>query len=410
MKISKRDLVNKIMILQIGCVLFLGLVYSYYPWTGVLSYFPDVLNFVLLICMIERMKQGIKIEYMWLGLFIMYVAISTLWGDMNSYYIVSNLRRYVTAFIIYFVASEYMTTYYLKKGLNLMLVAQGINAIVTVYQNLVLKLHPDYCNGIFGFKTYNNAMQGIFCLIISVVAMVYFIDKKWSVYKMIYAIGTSCLICAFAEIKAYYVLIVIAFIVTIFLRCNDEKNRKKIFSFMVIGIILLLIAYKVLEIVLPENLSSFFSISQYIDYEKYGAHGGAGRLTSISYIYENDFNRDIFKTLFGCGLGGAEHNYVYTIGKLFASFGSVGILLFLCWVAYMCVRRFKTLKYSSESLISIIILVMIIVTLFVWNALFTQVVFFIFWILGAHNVRTDLVTNELKADNVQKKYSKGKLV
>ena len=76
----------------------------------------------------------------------------------------------------------------------------------------------------------------------------------------------------------------------------------------------------------------------------------------------------------------------------------------------MCVRRFKTIKYSSESLISIIILVMIIVTLFVWNALFTQVVFFIFWILGAHNVRTDLVTNELKADNVQKKYSKGKLV
>lgn len=397
MKINKIDLVNKIMILQIGWILFWGIAYSYYPQIAFLSYFPDLLNVVLIVCAFDRIKHGIKSEYLWMILFIMYVSLSILWGDMNWYYVISSFRRYATSFIIYYVASEYMITKYLKKGLDLILIALGINVFVTGYQNLVLKLHPDFCNGIFGYKTYDNAMQGIFCLLISIIAMVYFIDKKWSKYKMIYVIGSSCIVCAFAEIKAFYVLILVAFLVAFFFRCTNRQVIKNIFKFAAIGCVFLVIAYKVLERIFPANLSIFFDLSWYILYEQYGARGGAGRLTSISYIYKQVFKYNGLETLIGKGLGAVANEYAYTIGKLFVSFGVIGLLLFVGWILRLAIRRIKTLKYSSESLISFITLVMIVITLFVWNALFTQAVFFVFWILGIHN------TNLCSSQGIKKK-------
>ena len=61
-------------------------------------------------------------------------------------------------------------------------------------------------------------------------------------------------------------------------------------------------------------------------------------------------------------------------------------------------------KISISNLILIIMATMIVVTLFVWNALFTQVVFLIFWIMGACGLgdkkyKLGLLTNgEIKND------------
>lgn len=392
MKISIRDIANRIMLLQILWILFFSLVYSYFPKISVLFYLPDLLNVLLLFCIIEKSKQGMKFENLILLLFILFVGLSVTWGDMNWYYVISNGGRYVSSFLIYYVASEYMTRKYWEKGIHILLVAQGINVFVTGYQNIVMKLHPDFCNGIFGFKAYNNALQGMLCLIISVIAMVYFIDKKWPVSKTLYAIGTSCIVCAFSEIKMYYVLIVLAFVVTFFFRCADPKMRKKIFKFIIIVVFLFWIAYKILEIVFPANLAIFFDVSRYVLYEEYGARGGAGRLSTISYIYNTVFKNDIVKTFFGCGLGSASNDYVYTIGKLFVSFGIMGLSLFLIWLINLCVKNLKKVKNSSENLICIIMLIMIFITMFAWNGLFTQVCFLIFWTLGSYNIDKRLIS------------------
>lgn len=383
MKINVRNLVNRIMLVQIGWVLFAGLLSSYFPKIEILSYIPDVLNILLLLLIANKSKHNLTIEHFFVLLFAIYAIFSALWGDGNWYYVISSGRRYLSAFIVYYTASEYISVLYWEKVLNLCLFAQGVNVIFTAYQNLVMKLHPDFCNGIFGFTLYNNALQGIFCLIISIVAIVYFLDRKWSKKKTIYAIGTSCLICAFSEIKAYYVLLIMALFVALLFRTNNVKTIKRVFNLFFIGIVLLLVAYKVLELVFPANLQTFFNLSQYILYEQYGARGGAGRLTTISYIYNTVFKRNIWNTLIGSGLGGVATEYAYTIGKLFVSFGVIGLLLLSIWLIYICLKYWRSAKSNSQNLILIIMATMIVVTLFVWNALFTQTVFLIFWVMGA---------------------------
>lgn len=132
-KIYKTDLINKIMIFQLAWILFYGLVYSYYPSIAVFTYIPDILNIILIICSFERTKYGIKIRYLGIALFVGYAFLSILWGDMNMYFIVASFRRYVTAMIIYFVSTEYITEKYLNKGINLFLFALGIDVFATGY-------------------------------------------------------------------------------------------------------------------------------------------------------------------------------------------------------------------------------------------------------------------------------------
>lgn len=383
MTIHIKKTVNIVMLAQIICVLFLGIINSYIPTTSTLNYLLDILSIVLALCLLINGFRECKTESFLLLIFIIYEIISIIWGDRNWYYAISQARRYISSFLVFYAGTKYLSNDYLEKGINLFLVAQGINVLLTIYQNIVMKLHPDFCNGIFGFSDYNNASQGTLSLLISLIAMVYYVDRKWSARKAIYAIGSSCIICAFSEVKVYYILLIISFLCIIILRTNDRVKRRKIIKVIVIISLLLYFAYKILEEIFPYNLETFFNLSKYIMYEQYGARGRAGRLSTISYIFNTEFHGKLINTLFGVGLGGVTVKYVYTIGKIFASSGAVGICLLLLFFLVLGTKCFKALKTNSESLICFVLVLMLIIMLFLWNTLFTKNCFVIFWILSS---------------------------
>lgn len=388
MRINTKKLVNIIFLLQIVCVLFVGIINSYSSNLAILKIIPDMLNLILLIILIQTNNYKICLKNLTSLVFLSYVGLSILWGDMSTYDVINQARRYFSAVLIYYMSSKMLMWKYWEKGVDLLVFAQIINVFITGYQHFGMHIQPDFCNGIFGFTTYANGMQGMLSLIISIVAIVYFIDEKWSVIKTSVAIGTSCVICAFAEVKAYYVLLVIAFILIIMFRFNNAKARKKVFDILLLLAFLLIVAYKILEVVLPDNLAVFFNIRGYIGYENYGAQGGAGRLTTLRYIYNNVYMGDIMKTLFGLGLGSSANGYAYTVGKLFISFGAIGIILLGIWYAEIVILNIKRIK-KSESLICTVMIAMLVITLFVWNGTFTSFVFIIFWVLGCSGLTTD---------------------
>lgn len=385
MKICIRNVANIVLLIQITCVLFLGIINSYIPSTAMLNYVPDILSVVLVLCLYKNGFRDCKIESMLLLIFVFYEICSIFWGDGNWYYAISQGRRYMSSFVVFYAGATYLSSKYWEKGIHLLLIAQGINVVLTIYQNMVLKLHPDFCNGIFGFTDYNNAAQGTLSILISVIAIVYYIDKKWNTKKTIYAIGSSCIVCAFSEVKVYYVLLIISFISIIFLRANNHEQRKKIIKFVIIISLLLYMAYKILEAIFPYNLETFFSLQKYIMYEEYGARGGAGRLSTISYIYNYTFHRNMLKTLLGVGLGGVSVEYVYTIGKVFASSGTVGLILLFLFLGVLCIKSLKMQQISSENLICAVLVEILFITLFLWNSLFTKNCFLLFWILSSHD-------------------------
>lgn len=51
----------------------------------------------------------------------------------------------------------------------------------------------------------------------------------------------------------------------------------------------------------------------------------------------------------------------------------------------------KKAKESSENLIEVVILVMIVISSFLWNSLFTQMTYIIFWLLGINNINLSVM-------------------
>ena len=131
MKVGIKSTVNKIMLLQIIWILYFGIVYSYYPKIALLSYLPDVLNVMLLCCILKNFKKGIRREALLLFVFVAFVGASFVWGDLNWYYVFSTGRRYISAALTFYVASEYLTKECWEKGINILLISQGINVLLT---------------------------------------------------------------------------------------------------------------------------------------------------------------------------------------------------------------------------------------------------------------------------------------
>ncbi|EGL86587.1 hypothetical protein HMPREF9968_0013 [Streptococcus oralis SK255] len=100
-------------------------------------------------------------------------------------------------------------------------VAQIFNLLLVLYQHLVLHLHPDFTNGIFGFTNYANGIQGFYCLALSILSIVYYLYGKWKAMKSLILIAISCIICALAEIKYFFVI----FIFSIFLIFIFQKSK-----------------------------------------------------------------------------------------------------------------------------------------------------------------------------------------
>lgn len=383
MKFSKSDIINKILLIQVLLTLYGNMLN---PYTTIVYY---VLNFIILVFALDKAKKGIKYIYLPLLFFVLYIFLSTLWGNINLYFIFSDGLRYFFALLIYFVSSEYLTSKYWNIGMNIMLISQGINVFFTLYQKMIMQLSPDFSNGIFGFIDYNNAEQGMFSLVISIIAMIYFFDKKWSYLRTLYTIGTSCIVCAFSEVKAYYILLLLSLIVVYILRIKNSNVTKYMVKFSVIIAILFFLAYKILEAVFPANLEVMFNLSKYILYEEYGARNGAGRLSTITYIYTRYFADDKFSLFFGRGLGTDTNEFAYTIGKIFSSFGIVGIILLLSWCVTMITTNLKRIKTNSEVLICVVIIIFSLITTQVWNIMFTQFSYILFWILGSQSLKNE---------------------
>ena len=238
---------------------------------------------------------------------------------------------------MYYLCKYYLTEKNYRHIIDMIYLIHIINLFLVIWQFFVLKVSVDFCNGVFGFTEYSNAGQGIFCLAVSIVSIVNYIDGNNNKYINLVMLGISFIVCAIAEIKIYFVVIIICLLVIFIARCENYKKRKKIITMIFIGLLLIFIAYKILREYMPDNLYAFLSITNYIKYEQRTNY--AGRLNTISFIYDNLFEHDFFKALLGEGIGSSNEEYIYELGKSFSEFGIIGLIFLVTFFisVFLCI-------------------------------------------------------------------------
>ena len=138
---------------------------------------------------------------------------------------------------------------------------------------------------------------------------------------------------------------------------------------------------------MPQNVYALFSLAGYLRYD--GRSDYAGRTNTIPYVYEHLFRKNFFKSLFGMGLGSSASDYIYELGKSFAEFGFIGLLLILFFLFsifwfYFAPKR-KTLR-TQEQLFAAAYAGVALVAIVVWNCTFTRFAYLNFFFLAISSV------------------------
>lgn len=372
--------------------LFSELIYSYFS-VSLLFTIPDLLLLTsTVIALVDSYSAGkirIKNPHVSLILFfilLIFLLISFTWGNLSIYGFIMRGRYILGAFLVYFMTNSYLDDKTFSSLINIAYVVQILNLLLVLYQNTVLHLHPDFTNGIFGFSNYSNGIQGFYCLALSILAIVYYLYGKWGAMKSLILIAVSCIICALAEIKIFFVIFIFSIFLIFIYQKSETVKRLRIITTTAGVSFLFFIAYKIIEIVLPNNLYTFFNVTKALSYESRTEF--AGRTNTISFLWDNLFDHDYVSAIFGKGLGSYSADYIYELGKILADGGFISVFLLYSFLSSLFIRGTITggKNKQSEKLIVSIIAFVVMISIIVWNSTFTRSTYLVFFFLAIGNV------------------------
>lgn len=386
------SLIRKLLVIQMTGVLISGLLCSYNSVFSALYFITDIICLFNIIIELHMKKMKVVLCKNNVGiicsiLFLLYVTLSFFWSNYDWYNAIARYRYILVAVISLHMTLKYLDDLTFSKMIDIMTGLMYVNLALCAYQKIVMGLHPDFCNGIFGFISYANAIEGMYCLVMAIFSIIYYIDGVWNAIRSGFMLLTTCVVCALAEIKLFYVMLVIAVFLILLIKAikdNSYKKAKKILGIVIAIIAVLFIAYRILAIIMPQNLRVFQSLSNALFYEERTTY--AGRTNTISFISEHQFNYDSFRCLFGDGLGYSAYDYIYELGKVFSEQGYLGVFLITLMLIGTGIQKLFRKKITSIELFIFIYGIMMLISVVVWNVTFTRATGFVFLVLGFQNV------------------------
>lgn len=325
-----------------------------------------VLFFIFLNKSIFIDNPQIKKFLIFIGIFILYVFTSYLFNFQSPLYFAWGFRNNFRFYFAFFIYAMLCTEYDAKKMLKSLDIIFWIHIAITVFQFFVLGYEQDYLGGIFGVQRGCNAHVNIFFCVIITKSIIFFLNKKESLFLFVSKCVATMIISAMAELKFFYFeFIIIVFVAMILTKFTWRKFLVVLFSFFAVVIGIFLVSY------LFPNFKHFFSIEFIIEnatsINGYTNSRDINRLTAIPVI-----SRDILDTpmerLLGLGLGNCDvssldilntpfyeaHSYMnynwFSVAFLYLEIGIVGLLLFLAFFVLCIILIYSYLKKGASKI------------------------------------------------------------
>jgi len=360
------------------------------PKLGVLEYCVDLIGVVLLFFVLiwilkynffEKHQKYIFALILVVFLFDICRALIT---QTNFILFVWGIRNQYRFMLMFFAVCIFWTIEDIDHFFKICYYLLIFNMFVIVVQ-FASGYNRDYLGGIFGVQDQNvNAITNVFLIILVTYGILGNVYKKVSRLTSIVILSVSVIWSALAEIKIFYVeLVIIAALVFFIVRGHSLSKVKWIGSmivFLIIGIVGLMIVF-------PEQVpyvTNPFKILWYLKNVHGGAHG-FGRTTALRMTNEIFFGEAILPKVIGIGVGNAEFLKIggrsiastfydkYSIYMYFGYFHSMvyiergvfgliwyGIFWIIPFVMSIKLRKYQKFRLYSEYLIAFLVCVIIV--------------------------------------------------
>ena len=296
--------------------LFWGGIHDLLGLSGAIPYFIDFLLIFLVIIEIVK-NESIKLNpfKIWFIITFSIIVFGYLINFQSLFLLINGLRKYFRYFLYFILCVQLLKDDdidYFLKGIDWFFY---LNTVVLLVQYFVFGYKQDYLGGLFGVEAGCNGPLNLLLVIIVTKSILFFLNKKESLKKLIFKIGLSVLIAALSELKFFYVEFLIIIIAVSLI---TEFSFKKLFI-IAASILSIIIGINILNLIF--NFGDFFTISYFLAASTGGESSGYGalgvdRLTFITVI-NSMFLRSNIQRLFGLGIGNCSGSSISIFSSSF---------------------------------------------------------------------------------------------
>lgn len=276
------------------------------PWA--IRYLMDAAWLALLFFMQRRNqskgKKKIKILTAWIVLFLLYTGFVYVVQFQSPLYYLWGARNNFRFYVAFFACCAFLDWQDINDFFRITDRLFWLNAAVSLYQFLVMKVSGDYLGGIFGTEVGGNGYTNLFFVITVTKDVLFYLDKKESAGKCFSKCIAALLIAAIAEIKFFFV----EFILIIVLAVMFSRFTWRKLWILLGGIAAALGGAVLLAEIFPEfaGFMSFEYLWEAATSDKgYTSSGDLNRLNAIPQINDLWLN-NWGERLFGLGLGNCD--------------------------------------------------------------------------------------------------------
>lgn len=371
---------------------------------GYLKYAPDGILFLLLLLSLRQKTLMFRREILAnvlivLGFFV-YCLVVYLLRYQSIAYFLWGFRNNFRLYIAFFVFIAYLDVRDVSMWFKVMDVLFWVNAVVSVFQFVVLGIRGDYLGGIFGIQGATNGYTlGFMSIVIGKTLLESFDGSKsfWmGMLKCVASIGVA----AMAELKIYFFMFPLLMIaVSILTRFSLRK-----LIFLILGF--LVITFGAMLLVNWFGFQGFLSLKELwlsATKDSYASQGDINRLSAIPALSQEIMKSPI-QRIFGLGLGNCDtsafavcntpfyQNYGYlhytwfTAAMIFLETGYLGLVIYSSFFVVCFLQACKRYKTGVGNLLYnrlAIMMSLLCVVLMVYNAsLRTEPGYMIYFVLA----------------------------
>lgn len=295
------------------------------------KYTLDVAWICLLMCLLVMKKARTKHQVgKLLSITFAFFALSLV-GFLLHYqsflFYFWGLRNNLRFFVYFFACVFFLRTSGVKRAFKLLDMAFWVNAVVVMYQYLVMNRTGDYLGGIFGVERGCNGYLNIFLLIIVTKSLVMCFNGRENNLMCVLKCALVLLISALAELKVMF--FELAIILVISMKITKFTWKKVIIA--ILALLGILVGMELVALLFPAfaNWFNLQSIWESLTTDRgYTSSNDMNRLTVLPIAMER-FLPTIWEKLFGLGLGNCDYaSFDFLVTPFYQAYSSLNYTWF----------------------------------------------------------------------------------
>ncbi len=315
------------------------------------NYLTDIITICIVIAALKRLceekgSSNIKLPMVIVIIFFFTTVAGLMINGQSILLFLWGIRNNFRFYGFFFGCAVLLKKKDIDFIINSIMYISVINLLFCLYQYNIQHYSVDNLGGIFGTNVGVNIYLNVFICITTVITVVRFIYQRLPAWQVVFTIFTNVYISAIGELKVFYIEVA-AIVLCLVLFFKPSRKTVLILISCAAGVYF---GIQFFYTIFP-SWQNFFRIDKIISSgQNYASSTDLGRFSAAKRVTDMFLSGDLYRLLFGLGLGSAEISQVEVFtSNFYIDYGNylhytwlsqAFLLIETGWIGLCCVAVF----------------------------------------------------------------------